>query len=85
MAYLGPSIHYAEVGKLGSKWSRLNNYFSTDFCTKDTQSLTKMSKLPKNLKKKYEKLKIEEDARGKRGKNPVGVFSQDKLGAEKIV
>ena len=26
-------MHYAEVDKLGSKWSTLTNHFSTDFCT----------------------------------------------------
>ena len=47
-------MHYAEVEKLDSKWSTLNNYFSTDFCAKHTRFLTKMSELPKNLKKKIE-------------------------------
>ena len=53
-----PSMHYREVKKLVSKWPTLLNYFSTDFCTKDAQFLTELSKLPKNLKK--EKRKIEE-------------------------
>ena len=46
-----PTLHYAEVEKLGLKWSTLTSHFSAHFYTKGAKFLTGMSELPKNLKK----------------------------------
>ena len=43
-------MHYAEVEKLGLKWSTLTSNFSTHFRTQGAKFLTGMSQLPKNLK-----------------------------------
>ena len=64
------TLHYAAVEKLGSKWSTLATYFSTDFHTKSPKFLTELSKDPKNLKKK-----LKRDNQGekmhKKSKKPV--------------
>ena len=73
------SMHYAEVEKLGLKWSTLTSHFSAHFCTKGTKFLTGMSEL-----KNYE-MKIEEDVRQKKAKKLLLMFATVNLGVKKFV
>ena len=74
-------MHYAEVEKLGLKWLTLTTRFSEHFCTEGAKYLTRMSKLPKNLKKKM----IEEDVRQKKGKKSVAHVCQGQPWCQQFV
>ena len=65
MPQLPPTMHYAAVEKLGSKWSTLATYFSKDFHTKSAKFLTELSEDPNNLKKNNDNQGV------KKGKQPV--------------
>ena len=77
-------MHYAEVEKLGSKWSTLNNNFSTNFQPKWAKFSMMMYKHPNiwksNLFSKFLGEKVVKIA-----KNLLGVLLQDKFGVKKIV
>ena len=78
------ALHYAEVEKLGLKWSTLRSHFFAHFCNKGAKFLTEMSELPKNLKK-VKKLKIEKDVRQKKTKNLLLIVAKVNLGVKKFV